>query len=415
MKAAKSGVLTVINAQLPPGGQAGGIEQFVTSLVSALGKLDDGEDEYLIVGPRPDPTWLEPHLGANQKLITHGMPADRPALSVRLRRRIRGAFHGVPERLEDPFFDALGADVVHFPYQSFRRCGTPTIFNPHDLQHCHYPEFFSDEDLVVRRALYPAACREARFVATESDWVRRDVVEQFQVDETKVVTIYRGAPTDFYAPTTSEAAEKTRRDFALPGRFALYPAQTWPHKNHLALLEAIARLRDEGLEMHLVCTGRQNDFWPTIASRLEELALTRQVRFLGFVEPSQLRALYRLAEFLIIPSLFEGGGFPLVEGFAEGVPVASSSATALPEYAGDAAFLFEPTVSGIADAIRRMFLDPALRDLLRQRGRDRAATFSWRQTALSYRALYRKTAGSELSAAETRLLTPPDPQAVALA
>jgi glycosyltransferase involved in cell wall biosynthesis len=394
-------VVTAINAQLPTGGKAGGIEQFVTGLITALGSLD-GLDEYVIIGRREGSEWLGPHLGPNQRLVQF-----RPARSP-VTRRVRsllgrgfGGHEDVPSVWSEPFFDSLGADVVHFPFQSFFHCRTPAIFNPHDLQHCHYPEFFDPEQLRTRRALYPEACRSARFVATESEWTRQDVIEQFGTEPEKVITIYRGSPTDIYEAVDDRLVEETRRELDLPPTFALYPARTWPHKNHLALLEALAVVRDRyGLVIDLVCTGELSDFWPTIEERRHALGLDRQARFLGFVAPAQLRVLYRLAQFVVFPSLFEGGGFPLVEAFAEGVPATCSTATSLPEYAGGAALLFEPTEAGIADAIVRMARDESLRDDLRRRGTERRLAFSWEQAAQTYRALYHRAAGVTLTTEE---------------
>jgi glycosyltransferase involved in cell wall biosynthesis len=129
------------------------------------------------------------------------------------------------------------------------------------------------------------------------------------------------------------------------------------------------------------------------------------VRFLGFVEPAELRALYHLAQFVIHPSLFEGGGLPILEAFNEGAPVACANTTSLPEYAGDAALYFDSTsVESIADAAKRMTSDAALRADLRERGHARVQSFTWERTARAYRALYRKIAGQELSADDHALL-----------
>jgi glycosyltransferase involved in cell wall biosynthesis len=167
----------------------------------------------------------------------------------------------------------------------------------------------------------------------------------------------------------------------------------------------MARLRDDhSVSVPLICTGRLSGYWPTIDERRHRLGLVEQARFIGFVDPIQLRALYRLAQFVIFPSLFEGGGFPIVEAFAEGTPVACSTATSLPEYAGDAAFLFEPTVAGIAEAVRLMTTDERLRSTLRERGARRRGAFSWERTAQTYRALYRRVAGRPLARDDLSLL-----------
>jgi glycosyltransferase involved in cell wall biosynthesis len=130
------------------------------------------------------------------------------------------------------------------------------------------------------------------------------------------------------------------------------------------------------------------------------------VRFLGYVTATELRAIYHAAQFVIFPSLFEGGGLPVLESFHESVPVACSNVTALPEYAGDAALLFHPfSIESIADVLRRMTTDADLRETLRQRGSARIRLFTWERTAKTYRALYRQVARAPLSDEDRALLT----------
>ena len=109
----------------------------------------------------------------------------------------------------------------------------------------------------------------------------------------------------------------------------------------------------------------------------------------------------------MLPSLFEGGGFPVVEAFFEGTPLACSTATSLPEYAGDAALLFEPSVDGIGAALRRLATDEKLRSELEQKGLEQRARFSWERAALAYRTLYRAAAGRPVEPSEFALLEEP--------
>jgi glycosyltransferase involved in cell wall biosynthesis len=191
-----------------------------------------------------------------------------------------------------------------------------------------------------------------------------------------------------------------RERYGLPERFALYPNNTWPHKNHLRLLEALAWLRDrKGMLVPLICTGaRHESSWPRLQARVQELGLTDRVRFLGFVSETDLRALYQMARCVVVASLFEANSLPIFEAWAEGTPVASSNVTALPEQVGDAGLLFDPNdPAAIGEAIGRIFGDDALCADLAAKGRRRLADFDWARTATGYRAVYRKVANRPLS------------------
>ena len=406
-----------INCQLVSEGEWGGVEQFITGLVSGLAHLE-GDDEYLIIVHSRNPDWLNAYVGANQRVVV--VPASTNdwfkrqlgpwrVAAGKVWRQARYHLFGVPFVIapkSSGYFESLGADIVHFPFQSFAYCNLPTIYNPHDLQHLHHPQFFRREDLAARQASFSFALQYAHAIATDCQWVKHDVAQHYAGVADKIFAITMGAPTELYGAVTKDLGAAVRARFALPETFAFYPAQTWQHKNHLRLLEAIALLRDrDQVALNLVCTGRQNEFHRTVQKRVRELGLESQVRFLGFIEPQDLRALYHLAQFMIHPSLFEGGGLPILEAFREGTPVVCSNTTSLPEYAGDAVLYFDPmSVPSIADAARRMFTDQALREALRARGAARIQNFTWERTARTYRALYRSLTGHGLSSSDQTLL-----------
>jgi len=410
-----------IEAGLIPHGQSGGVEQFVMGLVHGLGRLTDGDDEYIVITNWRHEDWLKPFLGSNQRLIAK---PDNLQLAHRLLGPFRGpakmmwragyklfqrlpALHspGVPE--SDGFYESLGANVIHFPFQHFVRSKLPTVFNPHDLLHEYFPELCSPGRLRWRQVVYREACLRASAVAAESHAFRKDLVRFYGLSPAKVFVIHRGSPTALFPVPTRQDIEAIQRKYGLPDRFALYPAQTWPHKNHARLLEAIKSLRDSGKgSVNLVCAGRKNDSWAMIDRRIAELGLTRHVFFPGYIEPSELRAFYASAAFLVFPSLVESGGFPVVEAFQEGTPVACSAIPALQEYGADAALYFDPESTGsIATALERMWNDGDLRSTLRGHGARRIRLFDWQQTARMYRALYRRAAGRPLSEEDDWLLT----------
>lgn len=406
-----------IDAQLTPGQAKGGIEQVVLGLINALGKLDDGAEEYVVITRDDEPHWLLPYLGSNQVVAmadNHRSehwkqalgPLRQPLSSLRRygQRLIWPTANSVSN--SNGFYEGLNVDVVHFPYQSFVQTDLPMVYNPHDLQHLHFPQYFKKNTIAQREISYRTGCRIAKTVVVASNWAKADFVNRYGLDPTKVQAIPWASPTEIYSEVTDATAKEVAAKIGVFEPFALFPAATWPHKNHAKLFEAIARIRDESdLRIRLVCTGFQNEYWPEIESRLNQLSLENQVRFLGVVPGDVLRAIYKRAQFLIMPSLFEPASFPIYEAWYEGVPVACSSVAGLPEQVSDAALMFDPNfVDSIAKALRRMASDARLRADLRDRGIARSNIFRWETAARAYRAVYRDAAGRTLTQEDRRVL-----------
>lgn len=427
-----------INAQLVPEGPSGGIVTALRAL-AALTELEDGGEEYVFIGPYEDPEWLRPMLPPRQPIVRGpefmspvGWRVDPLEPLKRRLGSLRPVARGVKRFLAPQaqamaaavslesesgkqfasgtsrkFFESLGCDVVHFPFQSFEVCGIPSVYNPHDLQHLHLREFFTSTEISRRENTYSAACRAANTVVVASQFVKRDVVERYGIESNKVQVISWAPPALPKLEETDESVIRTVREkYELADRpFALYPAMTWEHKNHVRLLEAVAYLRDsEELDLRVICTGFKTDFWPSIERRLNELGLNEVVKFPGLVPLDELNALYRAAQFVFVPTLFEAASAPVFEAWQHGAPVACSTVTSLPEQVADGALLFDPfAMKEIASALARMTTDFTLREDLRRRGTRRLKDFSLERTAKTYRAVYRRAGGRELNE-EDRLL-----------
>ena len=429
-----------INAQLMPDGPSGGIVTVLRAL-AALTELEDGVEEYVFIGPYEDPEWMRPLLPTAQRIVrgpkfmsSSGWRIDpleqfkrrlgplRPMarevkrfLAPQAQATVAAAAvesdcaKQFPSATSRAFFQGLGCDVIHFPFQSYEACGVPSVYNPHDLQHLHLREFFTPAEISRRENLYPRACLSANTVVVASEFVKRDVVERYGV-ESKRVQVIPWAPPPL--PKRSEETDEfvvlaLREKYQLADKpFALYPAMTWEHKNHLRLLEAVAYLREsEGLDLRVICTGFKTDFWPRIERRLNELGLNDVVKFPGLVPIDELNALYRASKFVFVPTLFEAASAPVFEAWQHGAPVACSTVTSLPEQVANGALLFDPfAVKEIASALARMTTDLTLLDDLRRRGTRRLKDFSLERTAKAYRAVYRRAAGRELNEEDRHLL-----------
>jgi glycosyltransferase involved in cell wall biosynthesis len=416
-------VTVAINAQLLPG-SAGGIETNLLGLLEALAALDGGRQ--VVIGPDGRADWLRPHLGPRQALLPWAVvppsrliaPLEERPVPPRLRPRGRSVLERgaavmrrlgvrVGEATLSEVLSEMGVDVVHCPYQRLLPTTLPMVFEPWDLQHRHHPEFFAPEEIRLRDALYVLGCRRAKLVITASRWTKQDLVRLLAVAPDKIAVIPRGPAVRGRSRLSPEAASRRLASLSLPERFVLYPAKTWPHKNHVRMFEALAHLRDRrGIVVPLVCTSAPvAGSSAIIQGRLEALGLDKQVLFIGYVSQDEMDALFSLAEFLVFPSLFEGLGLPVLEAMHFGLPVVASAVTCLPEIAGDAALYCDPlSVESIADAVERMWRSPAARDESRRRGRARVEAFSWVTAATQFAVCYRRAAGRALSPTETAAL-----------
>ena len=393
-----------INCSLELGGGNGGTEQFVEGLVRGLAQLDSGHEFILGVTPGGE-GWLGPQVTDSMRLLP--IPAAEPRRSVRpIEARLRKRLAPAKRRIKKTFgrrsllpntnfgrwIDLLNPDVCHFPYQVWSPTRAPSVLNLHDVQHLHFPQFFSKEQL-RGRAEWEVWSHQVEILAVGAEWTRLDFIEKFEVSPATVRVVPMASPLEGLAPVNDSFLSRTQKYYSLPTVFGLYPATTWRHKNHVALVEALSLMRNSGLT--IICTGRKTDsWWPEIVKSVDELDLGERFRFLDFVSPEELKALYRLATFVIIPSLFEGGGsFAAFEALSEGVPLACSEVTTLTEVVGDAALLFDPSSGvSIANAMGRLLADSQLRDSLREAGTKRNARYSWRSTAKGYVRLYEEVA-----------------------
>jgi glycosyltransferase involved in cell wall biosynthesis len=408
-----------IDTRIPPG-QWGGVQQVGAGLATGLSQLD-GADEYLFLGYADAAGWLDPLLGGPCRRVEVSSSFGR---SIRRRSydalakhvpavaRAAGSFGSLlgglstPIPASDGMLESLGVDAVHFVTPQALRTAIPSIYQPLDLLHVHLPETFSSLHREYRERAYRAFTEQAAVVVSMTQWGRSDLAGHFGLPPTRIAVV---PLPPVIAPTAVNTIDRPSSALPmLPDRFLLYPAQTWPHKNHLRLLDALALLRDRGSDVHVVFTGRRTEHFSKIEARIAQLKLEDRAQFLGYLEEADLAALYRRAVGLIFPSRFEGWGLPVVEAFAWGVPVACADIPVLREVAGDAALYFNPDDSAaIADAVARLWADLKLRDSLRRLGRERVASLSWDVTAKTYRALYRLSARVDLTDEDRFLLRPP--------
>jgi glycosyltransferase involved in cell wall biosynthesis len=269
------------------------------------------------------------------------------------------------------------ASVVHSPncFLPLRR-PCPGVVTVHDLAFEAHPEDFSRRTGLKYRTLAPRAARSAERVICPSEFTRGDLRRRYGVDEAGVRVIPE-------APALATGAQDPP-----PGPYVLAVGDLRPKKNFARLAEAFALLRrSPGVPHRLVVAGVDSGE----GARIRAAADGAPVELPGYVSDAALDALMRGADLLVHPSLYEGFGLVLLEAMARGCPVAAARTTALPETGGDGAIYFDPLdPTDMAGAIARALEDRELRATLVERGRRRAAAFSWERTADQTLAVYRE-------------------------
>jgi glycosyltransferase involved in cell wall biosynthesis len=385
-------------------GRSGGVEQIVIGLAAGLANIAEPGDDYVFLLRDGDDSWLRRYLREPCRIVVS--PPARHAGIRDIVKRIPGA-RGVyrqwaswrgrdrakPLPQSSGLVEELGADVVHFPITAAYVTSVPSIYHPWDLQHVHFPQFFTREQLLTRELWYREFCARADVVSVATEWGKNDLVQHFGLDPAKIEVVPVAPVVQAYSEPTPADLKSAQVRHELPGKFAYFPAYTWPHKNHSTLIRAVALLRDRGENVHVVFSGGETAHAAALRAEARRLGLTKEVHFLGFVSPLDLQCLYRLATCLVFPSRFEGWGLPVPEAFHAGLPVASSNATCLPEVTRGAALLFDPDdVDTMAEAILKLYFDEPLRHELIRRGRDVVSSLSWNMTAARFRETYLRIA-----------------------
>lgn len=241
----------------------------------------------------------------------------------------------------------------------------PYVLTVHDLNHIDLPDNSNPAKRLYYRAVLQPGCHHAATVLTVSEFSRQRIVEWSGIDAARIINVGNGVD-----PSFSPVGEKWRHTRP----YILSVSNRRTHKNEFRMLKAFAASR-ASKEYDLLLTGQ-----PTQA--LQELAqsvgILDRLVFTGTVQEGGLPALYRGAQLLFFPSLYEGFGLPLIEAMACATPCLTSNTTALPEVGADAVLYANPLdISEMAQQLDRLLSDDGLRNSFSAKGPVRAAMFGW--------------------------------------
>jgi glycosyltransferase involved in cell wall biosynthesis len=230
--------------------------------------------------------------------------------------------------------------------------------------------------------------RRARRVIAVSESTKNDLVKIYGISPAKIDVVHNGVDASFQ-PLPADQVASFRQQKRLPDRFILFVGTLEPRKNIVRLIEAYAMLPKE--RPPLVLVGGKGWFYDEIFARVEELELTGDVRFAGFVPAEELPLWYNAADLFVYPSIYEGFGLPALEAMACGTAVITSTASSLPEVVGEAGQLVDPAdTDAMANAMAQVLAKSDLQQEMIAAGLAQAAGFSWHNAARGTVDSYRR-------------------------
>jgi alpha-1,3-rhamnosyl/mannosyltransferase len=237
----------------------------------------------------------------------------------------------------------------------------------------------------------PRTLAQAAMIITDSEFVRRELIELLGISAARIQTVPLGVEETFHPYCPAQRNPVLARYDLANTPYLLVVATLEPRKNLLRLVNSYSRLPEALRRRHpLVIAGARGWLTEALERRLEPLERSGQTRRLGYISQEDLPLLYAGAWAFAFPSLYEGFGLPLLEAMRSGIPVLTANRSSLPEVAGDTAILVDPEdVDAIAAGLERLLTDEAWRALAVERGLRQAQPFSWARCVEETVAVYR--------------------------
>lgn len=358
-----------VNTRLLLSGKMDGIGWFANETLKRLVLNHPEHDFYFFFDRKYDPCFV---FGSNVHPVVLCPQARHPVLwylffQISIKRALKR--YNIDLFLSPDGYLPLGTDV-------------PTLTVIHDINFEHSKDFLKPSHQRYMTYFFPQFARYSTRIATVSEFSKQDISTVYNIQPEKIDVVYDGAHEGYRAlpPSTQQAALEKYTDGK---RYFIFISTILKRKNLATLLTAFDRFREQDAEgMKLVVVGHRVWWQDELKRAFDAMSHKDDVLFIGRAEPDELALLLASATALVYPSLFEGFGIPILEAFHAEVPVITSNTTSMPEVAGDAALLVEPTdVDQLKAALQRVAVDAGLCAELVERGRKRRELFSWDITA----------------------------------
>ena len=339
--------------------------------------------------------------GDEQLSATRGLMAATdgpsvPAGAGRLRELIgrvpgvKATYDYLLSRRFEQYANTVANAVYHETNYILKPFKGPSITTVHDLSHLRFPEFHADNVVRWLEASMETSLARADRVITVSNVVRDELLEHYDLPPERVSVIYEGVEAGYRPRDPDETASVLSSYELAHGGYVLLVATLEPRKGIDVLLEAWAQLPEETRrEFPLVLTGSKGWRNEAIRERMETFIAEGSVKYLGYVPADHLPSLYSGAAVFAYPSVYEGFGLPVLDAMSSGVPVICRAGTSMAEFSAGACLLCETgDAEELAGKISFLLASDSQRAEWGERGRARAADFSWSRCARETAAVY---------------------------
>jgi glycosyltransferase involved in cell wall biosynthesis len=291
---------------------------------------------------------------------------------------------------------ARACDLLHIPhYNAPLLHRGPLLVSIQDLIHLSPPYRRTVSSQIYAKPMLNVVSRKADHIITVSEYSKSQIVELLGVPESKITVIHCGVAPHFHPNGNSGPCMDALKALGIQGPFILYVGNLKPHKNVPTLLRAFAQLRcRNGFDHFLLIVGDDLRWRHSFLEECRALGIREKTIQVPYVAESLLPGIYAAADAVVMPSLMEGFGLPVLEAMACGTPVVASRAASLPEVGADAVLYFEPTrADELAHQVARVLESGELRTLMREKGIQRAHQFTWQKAARRHIEVYEDMLG----------------------
>lgn len=297
-------------------------------------------------------------------------------------------------------------DLVHVQYNAPLKCPVPVVVSVHDVSYLEHPEYFPPARALQLRFTVRRTIGMAARILTPSEFSRREIVRAYGLADDSVTVVPNAVSKDFRPRSRERAGAQVRARYGIPSPFILTVGDLQPRKNQTGLICAFEELirQQSGLPHHLVFVGQEGWNGGEVRRRAAKSTVSERIHFAGFVGDEDLLEFYSACELFVFPSRYEGFGLPILEAMACGRAVACSNTSAMPEVADSAAILFDPhSAEEMTRALRDLVLDAELRGRMERLGLQRAAAYSWENSARRTLDVYYSVAGARRAARKIKI------------